>query len=205
MKRSYVVFVFFVSACLLTTGSYAQSLLQGSFASQEKQNREADTNDLTRIEDDVQLAQFKERGLLVKIPATNGIAIDARLDEKYGWVRPWTAEFLKTLGDEFYARFKTEFQINSATRTVVYQAHLTKQNGNAAPPLGPRRSSHLTGATIDIGKKNLRPEHIVWLRQKLKVYEKRNIVEATEEHHQAVFHVMVFKRYTEPNVVVASN
>lgn len=193
MKLHMMVCVAF--ACFSLAESHAASVLKGSFASQEKQNYEADKYELERIESSEHLENMKRDGSLVRIPEIRGVVVDPRLEEQFRWVRPWTAKFLESLGKEFYSRFRNSIQINSAARTVEYQMQLTFLNKNAAAPWGIRRSSHLTGATVDIGKMTLRPSELAWLRKRLKHFEGQDVVEATEEHQQLVFHVMVFKHY----------
>jgi hypothetical protein len=65
-------------------------------------------------------------------------------------------------------------------------------NANAAPIDGPRRSSHLTGSTVDISKLLGNTE---WLREYLwQKFDQGEII-LVEETNQAVFHVMVLKHY----------
>lgn len=191
-------FLFFVGRT-----AYSEPLLKGSPESQIKQNRVADTYNLPRIENDAELEEMKAEGLLVRIPDTLGIKIDERLDERFRYVRPWVATYLIKLGRDFYNRFGTDIQINSAVRTVVYQVGISGRNKNAAPATGEKRSSHLTGSAIDIAKLPLTREQKHWLRPRLVNLELSNTHEATEEHHQAVFHIMVFPDYEVPPVKTA--
>ena len=79
---------------------------------------------------------------------------------------------------------------DSAVRTQEYQWKLQEHNGNAT-----NRSSHIFGSTVDIAKKGMSRKSIQWMRHYLLRFEKMGLIEATEEFHQAVFHVMVFKAY----------
>ena len=167
--------------------------LRGSPASQERQNQKADEADLTRIKDSEQLNRFKRLGLLVPIRETQGLIIDPRLQEEFRFVRPWTQAFLEDLATRFYKKFSKNLQINSAVRTVEYQKDLRKRNRNAASTHGNRKSSHLTGATIDITKLGMTKEELGWMRTQLLAFEKVGQIEAIEEHRQQVFHIMVFK------------
>jgi D-alanyl-D-alanine dipeptidase len=132
--------------------AHGEPLLKGSPESQVKQNAEADRVQLVRINNDVELEEMKAGGLLVKIPDTPGVRVDERLPEHLRFVRPWVATFLVELGKDFKEHFGEEIQINSAIRTVEYQILISKRNKNAAPVTGAKRSSHLTGAAIDIAK-----------------------------------------------------
>lgn len=197
------IIVFISCTYLFSHEAFTDPILKGSPESQMRQNQEADRNGLSRIADSGELELFKENGLLIKIPETPGIKIDPRLDEQFHVVRPWTAKFLSDLGRKFKKRFKANLQINSATRTIVYQEHLAERNKNAAPVTGNTRSAHLTGAAIDLAKKPLTRKQKQWLRTELKELEKKGLIEATEEHFQAVFHVMVFMNYSLNNTQVA--
>ncbi len=198
-----ILFLVMIIPVMFQSGfTYADPILAGSFASQVRQNQIADSDGLERIANDSQLFALKNQKQLVPIPRVAGVRIDPRVKKKLQVVRPWTAQFLKDLGSEFHAKFGESFRVNSATRTVVHQAQLAKKNRNAAATEGERRSSHLTGATIDIGKKRLTARQIQWMRGKLVELEQEGLIEATEEHYQAVFHVMVFKKY-EQRVLVA--
>jgi hypothetical protein len=192
-----------VSVYLLSTEGRADSILKGSPESLLKQNLEADRSGLTRIADSTELEQLKEQGHLIDIPRTKGIKIDRRLAEQYCVVRPWTAKFLADLGKSFQKHFRSKLQINSATRTIKRQNEIAKYNKNAAPITGETRSSHLTGATVVIAKKPLNYSQKKWLRSRLRKLEQMDLIEVTEEHNQAVFHIMVFERYVPMKVRVA--
>jgi hypothetical protein len=73
----------------------------------------------------------------------------------------------------------------------------SKKNKNAAPVSGPTSSSHLGGSTVDITKKGLTKDEIRWMRKALLKLEAQDLVEATEEFRQSVFHIMVYKMYTQ--------
>jgi Family of unknown function (DUF5715) len=180
----------FISWSLLTGAS-----LKGSKHSLRQQNKEADRENLTRIENDAQLERFKRSGLLVKLPENGYIQVDPRLPSKWRWCRPVVAAFLRDLGREYFAEFHMSLQVNSAVRTAERQRELRKRNGNATKADGKNRSSHLTGATIDLAKRNMTITEEKWLGKKLLDLEKKNLIEATEEKRQPCFHVMVFKSY----------
>jgi hypothetical protein len=154
----------------------------------------SDRLDYSRIKDDKQLRQFVRAGLLVPLRESRFVKIDGRLKGKYRYVRPATRRFIEQIGRRFYAEFGKPLWVNSAARTVKYQAQLTKNNPNAARgSKKDSRSSHLTGATIDFGKKRLSQRQIAWLRNRLLRNERVGRAEATEEFGQAVFHIMVLK------------
>lgn len=163
--------------------------------SQAAQNRQADRDDLTRLEDNRQLEQFIQSGLLVPLPQVRGIEVKD-LDPKWCYCRPWTERFLKNLAAEYYKNFGTPFFVTSAIRTVERQHELRRETPNATQN---RRnpSSHLTGATIDITKNGMTRQQILWMRQMLRSLHNKTIY-AIEEFEQPCFHVMVYKKYQKP-------
>jgi Family of unknown function (DUF5715) len=185
----------FVLCMLMVSSLLANASLRGSKSSLKKQNEEADRENLTRIENDGQLERFKRLGLLVKLPENQFVRIDPRLEPKWRWCRRPAAAFLRDLGREYFKQFHEQLQINSAVRTVEYQRQLRKSNGNATAADGEDRSSHLTGATIDLAKKNMSSDEKKWMRKKLLDFKARDLIEPIEERKQACFHVMVFKSY----------
>lgn len=181
--------------CLSFAGACIGASLKGTHASLEQENQEADECGMTRIESDEMLQYFKSIGLLVRVPNTFGVRSDNRLDEKWAWVRPWVAEFLEDLGRDFMNDHQSSFEVSSAVRTFEYQNLLRQANSNAAPVIGNRRTTHSTGATVDITKRFLTRDQITWLRKRLLALEARGLIHATEEFTQTVFHVMVLKKY----------
>ena len=119
------------------------------------------------------------------------------------YCRSWTANFLNDLSRAHYARFRTPLQVNSAVRTVAYQRHLQGINGNAAPAEGDIASPHLTGATIDIGKKGLTISQIGWMRAYLLPLQAKGRIDVEEEFQQACFHVTVYKSYAPHSLPAA--
>lgn len=179
--------------------SSRSSVLRGSRKSQKVQNVEANKENLTRIKNDAALKRMKAGGYLVKI--TKKVKIDKRLNKKFRYTRPWTNKFLEDMANAFSKRFGNDkLKVNSAVRTVEYQKKLRHRNANAAKSTGDKASSHPTGATVDIAKKNLTPSELTWVRNYLSTFEVKKEIEVTEEKNQAVFHFMVFKRYHQKKI-----
>jgi len=172
--------------------------LRGSRDSLVKQNSEIDQAGLPRIEDDSQLQQLEERGVLVPITETQYLVVSPSLKENRRYARPWTAQFVDDLSREFYAKFRKPIEVNSAVRTVEQQRHLMRVNHNAAPAEGEIASSHLAGTTVDIAKRGLSRKQHKWIAEYLADMKKREVIEPEEERRQACFHVMVSQRYPYP-------
>jgi hypothetical protein len=169
--------------------------LLGSLASLQRQNDRLDAEGLERIEDEADLAARIADKLLVPIPASIALTVNAELEENHRYCRPWTAKFLADLARAHEAAFHSALEVNSAVRTVEYQKRLMETNGNAAPAEGDLVSPHLTGATIDIAKKGLTRAEMAWMRKQLAGLEAAGKIDVEEEFKQACFHITVYKNY----------
>jgi hypothetical protein len=138
---------------------------------------------------------MRNQRLLVALPVSNALDVDDRLPVNRRYCRPWTAQFLATLARAHYAHFHTTLQVNSAVRTVEFQQHLMRINGNAAPAAGDTASPHLTGQAIDVAKHGLSLTEIAWLRGYLLPLVQEGKIDVEEEFQQSCFHISVYKRY----------
>ena len=172
--------------------------LKGSHEILIHQNQVADRDGLDRIRDDEDILEMRNAGLLVALPANDALQVDERLPLNRRYSRPWTAQFLATLARAHYAHFHSALQVNSAVRTVEFQQHLVRINGNAAPAEGDTASPHLTGQAVDIAKHGLSLTEIAWLRGYLLPLVQEGKVDVEEEFQQACFHISVYKRYLPP-------
>jgi hypothetical protein len=169
--------------------------LRGSLASLERQNEKANAEGLERIEDEDDLSDRIARKLLVPLPASAELSVNADLTEHHRYCRPWTARFLSDLARAHAAQFHGPVEVSSAVRTVAYQKRLIGVNGNAAPAEGDIASPHLTGATIDIAKKGMSRQEIGWMRYWLLPLQDAGKIDVEEEFQQACFHITVYKDY----------
>jgi hypothetical protein len=172
--------------------------LRGSHESLERQNTRLDADGLERIEDESDLADRIEHKLLVPIPASGALTVNADLLPAHRYCRPWTALFLANLARAHDAAFHRPLEVNSAVRTVEYQKRLMEINGNAAAAEGDIVSPHLTGATIDIAKDGLSRDEIAWMRRRLLALQVAGKIDVEEEFQQACFHITVYKSYAPP-------
>jgi hypothetical protein len=174
---------------------YVPPPLVGSLASLQRQNQRDDAEGLSRIEDDAQLNEMRRGGELVALPVSAQLRVNPDLPVNRRYSRPWTAKFLADTARAHYTRFHRPLQVNSAVRTVAYQRQLIRVNGNAAPAEGDTASPHLTGATIDIGKRGLSLSEIAWMRAYLLPLEQAGKIDVEEEFYQSCFHITVYKSY----------
>ncbi len=169
--------------------------LRGSLASLQRQDARLEAEGLERIEDDADLTTRISRGALVPVPASAALTINPELPALHRYCRPWTAQFLSDLARAHAAIFARPLDVSSAVRTVAYQRHLMRVNGNAAPAEGDLFSPHLMGATVDIGKKGMSWREIAWMRRWLLNLEASGKLDVEEEFDQACFHITVYKTY----------
>lgn len=217
MRRLFFVLALLVLPSLVWAEQGPPVSLGGSKEVETWLNIRAEKLRMVRIEDDVELFYLQDSRIQYLVPIPDSVCVDPRLEEKWRYVMPQVAKFLVELQEKFSEKFgEACFMVNSAVRTIPRQMEVsigsgTKKNGNARPNLnaasvyGPRRSLHLTGATIDIGKLDptwlkkskmipLKPEIIRWLRENLIKYEDGITFDVTEEFGQAVFHITVLPR-----------
>lgn len=215
MSRLFFVLTLLVLPSTLWAGPQQKNPpieLPGSKEVETWLNKRADELGMVRVSDDVELNYLINIGYLVPIPDT--ICVDPRLDEKWRYVMPQVAKFLIELQEKYSEKFGEGcFVVNSAVRTIPRQLAISigsgtkssgnnKPNTNAASVTGERKSLHLTGATIDIGKLDpmwrkksrmvqLTPKVIKWFRENLLELEDGVSFDVTEEFTQAVFHITV--------------
>jgi hypothetical protein len=164
-------------------------------AAQDIQNDRADLENLSRMKDYAMILRFRRAGLLSPVPVSTRTYYLHGIPSKYRYLRPWAKLFLTRLSRQFHARFHRRLRVTALVRTVAYQQALRRRNPNAAPAFGPERSSHLTGATLDISKRFMQARHAEWLRRVLYQLHERRVIYAVEEFGQPAFHVMVHKSY----------
>ncbi|MEG9433041.1 DUF5715 family protein [Terriglobus sp. ADX1] len=169
--------------------------MKGSHEILVHQNQMAVADGLDRIADDDQLQQMRHYKLLVSLPNNESIMVNDTMPANRRYARPWTVRFLNDLSRAHYARFHTPLVITSAVRTVEFQKHLVRINGNAAPPTGDVASPHLYGQAIDLGKRGMSMTEIAWMRAYLTPIEASGKVDVEEEFQQACFHISVYRRY----------
>jgi Family of unknown function (DUF5715) len=193
LRRALLVLVFPLAA---VAGS-PTTPLTATRLSPLVQNRQADREDLSRMRNRAMIQRFEGAGYLVRVqPQTKHYYLRS-IPAGYRYLRPWSKTLLERLGRQFHVRFHKRLRVTSLVRTVASQRQLAKRNGNAAPANGPRRSSHLTGATLDISKKNMTLAERQWVRRVLRQLRGGGYLYAVEEFQQPVFHIMVYRSYLD--------
>ena len=180
---------------LRSTKIVAMAPLRGSLESLIRQNEKTNADNLERIENDADLQARIANGQLVRVPESSGLAVNPSLPDDRRYCRPWTARFLADLSRAHAAQFHHALEVSSAVRTVEYQKHLMRTNGNAAPAEGDIASPHLTGAAVDIAKKGLTRSELYWMRDRLNTLQAEGKIDVEEEFRQSCFHITVYKSY----------
>ncbi len=139
--------------------------------------------------------RFTRSGLLRPVPAQTRTYWVAVAIPPLRVARPWTKRFIEHVSHAYYARFGERVKITSLTRTARAQHALRRSNGNAARAHGPLRSTHLTGAAVDISKRPLREAQLRWFRVALQRLADPGLVSAIEEFTQPHFHVLVHREF----------
>lgn len=186
-----------LSRAYSTGDDAAEDALVATDNSQAIQNLRANQYDLSRLRDLEMVREFREQGLLVPVHSRMPYYYIHSVPADYRYLRPWSKLFLDRLSREYYARFRQPLRITSMLRTVHRQERLTRWNPNAADATGADRSSHLTGATLDISKHGMSARGQNWLRNVLVQLKRGGYLYAIEEFQEPCFHVMVFPTYRE--------
>lgn len=190
---------FALSLALLAT--VAQTLpaasLRATRGSQSIQNKRADQDHLSRMENDEMVERWARLKLLVPVPAKTSSYYLHAVRGQNRYLRPWAHLFLDRLSTQYQARFGRPMRVTSLLRTATYQRSLQGRNGNAAAAVGPKRSAHLTGACLDISKKGMTGAQVAWVRNVLSSLRAKKYLYAVEEFQQPVFHILVHRDYTE--------
>jgi uncharacterized protein YcbK (DUF882 family) len=178
-------------------GAAAATSLRATRSSQLVQNQRADEDQLSRMEGTAMTRRWVRLQLLEPVSAkTSGYYLHA-VREQNRYLRPWTRLFLSRLSTQFRAKFGKPLRVTSLLRTAEYQRSLQGRNGNAASSKGPKRSAHLTGASLDISKKGMTGAERQWLRRVLTSLRGNGYIYAIEEYQQPVFHILVHRKYAD--------
>jgi hypothetical protein len=138
---------------------------------------------------------FRRSGLLVDVPLETRTYYVEGVGTRLRVARPWTRRFIEQLAQAFHGLFDRPLRITSLTRTTARQRALLQTNSSAAPATGPVRSTHLTGAAVDISKRSFSEREVAWLRTVLARLRHRGVVHAVEEFGEPHFHVLVRRAY----------
>jgi LysM repeat protein len=160
-----------------------------------RENAAANRARLSRLRDERMLRRFVGAGLLVPLPADTATYWIDGVRPDFQVARPWTRRFVVQLAAGFHGLFGSRLKVTGLTRTTDFQRRLRLVNSNAAPAEGDTASSHLTGAAVDIGTRDLSARELAWLRHVLRRLAAEEVLLAIEEFQHPHFHVMVLPAY----------
>ena len=165
-----------LSGLLIALPATAQSL-RGSQASIDHMYRQALAEDLSFYETPSGVRTAVKQGRLVRLEPGNTFELHA---VGFPYVRPSTRLFVDRLASQYESECGEPLIVTSAVRPA------TRQPRNST-----ERSVHPTGMAVDL-RKPRKARCLRWLRSTLLDLEDSNVLEATEEHSPAHFHVAVF-------------
>lgn len=154
----------------------AQSL-RGSIASVDRMYDHAVNDGLTFYETTNAVHWAAARGELVQLHSDHGYTMRR---VAFPYVRPATLTFVERLADDYERVCDEPLVVTSGVRPE------SRQPSNSS-----HRSVHPTGMAVDLHKPTT-SRCLTWLRRELLALEGTGVIEATEEHHPAHFHVAVF-------------
>ena len=154
----------------------AQSL-RGSIASVDRMYDHAVNDGLTFYETTNAVHWAAARGELVQLHSDHGYTMRR---VAFPYVRPATLTFVERLADDYERVCDEPLVVTSGVRPE------SRQPSNSS-----HRSVHPTGMAVDLHKPTT-GRCLTWLRRELLALEGTGVIEATEEHHPAHFHVAVF-------------
>ena len=154
----------------------AQSL-RGSQSSIDRMYRHARSEGLSFYETPAGVRKAVKQGRLVRLEPDRTFSLHA---VGYPYVRPSTRLFVERLAQQYEDACGEPLIVTSAVRPA------TRQPANSA-----ERSVHPTGMAVDLRKPH-NSKCLRWLRSTLLDLENDDLLEATEEHSPAHFHVAVF-------------
>jgi hypothetical protein len=172
-------------------------MFPGSHDMLVRQNEVLDSLELPRIANDEELAVLEEAEELVPVENSASLVVAANLPENRRYCRSWTRDFVEDLGEAYYREFHRPIVVTSLVRTMDQQKKLRRYNHNAAPEEGETASTHLAGVTVDILKRGMTRAQHNWLDRYFLPLQQAGLIDPIEERRQPVFHVVVFKTYSE--------
>lgn len=182
-----------VAVALALPAIAAAQSLRGSPASVARMYRGARAEGLRFYTTPAAVSSATRSGKLARISSGENVEVDD--DVRYPFARPTTTVFVQRFGSQYHAACGERLVVTSGVRPS------TRQPANSS-----HRSVHPTGMAVDLRK----PEGkcLTWLRRSLLDLEQAGVIEATEEHDPAHFHVAVFqspyRRYLAPRPQTSS-
>ena len=125
-------------------------------------------------------------GTLVRLYTSYVLIVSPKLPMERRYALPATVAFINTLATEFFLQFHQTLMVDSAIRPATVQRGLHMRN--AAPPYGPRASTHERGTSIDFAKHFTKAQYH-WIILRLLYYKELGRILVIEE--RSCLHIFV--------------
>ena len=177
MHRSLLLACSAIAAAWAAAAPAGAQSLRGSRSSIDRMYRRARAERLAFYETRAGVRRAVKSGRLVPIERSEDVVLH---DVGYPWARPAVRTFVERLAGQYHAACGEPLVVTSAVRPA------TRQPANSTA-----RSVHPAGMAVDLRRPEERTS-VRWLRRALLELEDAGVLEATEEHAPAHFHVAVF-------------
>jgi hypothetical protein len=162
--------------CSFALSAAAQSL-RGSHRSVKSTYRYATTHDLPFSHSSRDVKRALHEGYLVRLSGSPNFVLH---EVSFPYVTRTTLTFVRRLSAQYRRGCGEKLVITSAVRPE------SMQPGNSS-----EFSVHPVGIAVDLRKPD-KASCLRWLRKNLLIIEEQGVIDATEEHHPAHFHVAVY-------------
>ena len=162
---------------VVSVATLGAQTLRGSRAAVDRAFHTAKRRDLPFVRSRREVERLAREGDYVRLSATRNVRLKGVTTP---YVRPLTRSFLNTFAARYQRSCGGPLVVTSAMRpTSIRLANSTE------------KSVHPTGMALDFRA----PAGACrsWMRRELLAYEKRGVVDATEERRPAHFHVVVYR------------
>jgi hypothetical protein len=151
--------------------------LRGSRDAVDRAWRTAHRRDLPFVRSRREVERLAREGDYVRLSGTRTVRLKG---VSMPYVRPVTRSFLSTFAARYHKACGAPLVVTSAMRPT--SMHLRNST---------EKSVHPTGMALDLRAPGGSCRS--WMRRELLAYERRGVVDATEERHPAHFHVVVYR------------
>jgi hypothetical protein len=177
-RRLFACALFLAAAPALPEASLGAQTLRGSRAAVDRAFHTAKRRELPFVRSRREVERRARAGDYVRLSGTRNVRLKGVTSP---YVRPLTRSFLNTFAARYRKSCGDALVVTSAMRPT--SMHLVNST---------QKSVHPTGMALDLRAPGGGCRS--WMRRELLAYEKRGIVDATEERRPAHFHVVVYRQ-----------
>lgn len=166
-----------ILSAVLPGATLGAQTLRGSRAAVDRAFHTAKRRDLPFVRSRREVERLAREGDYVRLATTRDVRLKGVTTP---YVRPLTRSFLRTFAARYQRSCGGPLVVTSAMRPTSVRLVNSTQ-----------RSVHPTGMAVDL--RAPAGSCRSWMRRELLAYERRGVVDATEERHPAHFHVVVYR------------